>query len=639
MKKLILTLSFVCTTILAMAQAPQKMSYQAVIRDASGALLQNSNVGMNFNIRQSSPTGTIVYNETTTATTNVNGLVTYVIGSTTAVDVQWDQGTHYLEVNIDPTGGTNYTINSTTQLISVPYALYAETASSVANDQVDDADADPTNEIQSLSLSGNDLSISGGNTITLPAGSGIQTISQSGSTITLSDGGGSVSINDADADPTNEIQTATLSGSTVTLSNGGGSFSINDADSNPTNEIQTATLSGSTVTLSNGGGSFSINDADSNPTNEIQTLSVSGSNLTISGGNTVTLPSGSGGNTLDQAYDQGGAGAGRIITADAGEVEITTPTASGIALRTTNSNTGVAILATSANSANTFSTIQSSTASNSTAASAVIGNSSGAAWGVSGQVQATGTATAAVYGSNLRTNGGHGMYGIGVNGVVGETNYSQGNAVWGQNNDALAPLGNGVGTAGIGYYGVVGEDLYAGGAAGAYGVLSNGDFGATGAKTFIIDHPEDPENKFLRHFSTESNEVLNMYRGNVTLDENGEAIVELPDYYESINTNPSYHLTPIGGFAQLYIKEEIEDGKFVIAGGSDGLKVSWTIYSERNDPYFQQYPEKRAVEVEKREGQKGKYFMPQLYDQTEDKKLIQRPTQERATQPVMEIQD
>ena len=308
-------------------------------------------------------------------------------------------------------------------------------------------------------------------------------------------------------------------------------------------------------------------------------------------------------------------------------------------MRAANAGTGVAIIASSTSPSNTFSTIQSSTASSSTNASGIIGNSTGAAWGVSGQVAQSATAHAAVYGSNLRTTGGHGVFGIGVNGVVGQTSYSAGNAVYGENFDNIAPLGNGIGTAGKGYYGVLGEDRYLGGVSGAYGVLSNGNLGATGTKTFLIDHPEDPENKFLRHFSTESNEVLNIYRGNVVMDANGEAIVELPSYYDAINTNPSYHLTPIGGYAQLYIKEELNDGKFIIAGGTDGLKVSWTVYSERNDAYLQTYPDQRATELEKREGQKGKYVMPALYGAPESQGLFNSDVNnaEQMIQPKIEL--
>ncbi len=119
------------------------------------------------------------------------------------------------------------------------------------------------------------------------------------SSIQFSDGTmlftGNINVNDADSDPTNEIQTIYKSGSTVYLSLSGGSFTdaVNDADSNPSNEIQTINKSGSTVTLSNGGGSFTdaVNDADSNPNNEIQSLGLSSDILSISGGNSVNLSS------------------------------------------------------------------------------------------------------------------------------------------------------------------------------------------------------------------------------------------------------------------------------------------------------------------------------------------------------------
>jgi hypothetical protein len=308
--------------------------------------------------------------------------------------------------------------------------------------------------------------------------------------------------------------------------------------------------------------------------------------LSISGGNSVTLSSGGG--TLDAAYDFGGAGMGRSITADAGEVSITASTSNSNALRTTNSSTGTSIVATTTNAANTFSPIQASTNSSSASVAAVIGNSTGLAWGVAGQVQGTATAQAAVYGSNLRTNGGHGVYGVGFNGVVGQTGQSQGFAVHGENLDNLAPLGDGVGVAGIGYKGVVGQDRYAGTVAGAYGVWSIGNLGATGTKPFQIDHPTDPENKYLRHFSIESDEVLNVYRGTVVFDANGQAVVTLPHYFHDINKNISYQLTPVGAYMPLFVLEKVnKSNQFVIAGGIAGKEVSWAVYAERNDLYLQ----------------------------------------------------
>jgi len=114
--------------------------------------------------------------------------------------------------------------------------------------------------------------------------------------VTLSDGGGSFTdaVNDADNNPTNEIQTLSKTGNLIKLSDGGSvTDEVDDADNKPNNELQTISKSGSLVTLSDGGGSFidAVIDADNNPTNELQTLSLSGSDLTISNGNTVGLPS------------------------------------------------------------------------------------------------------------------------------------------------------------------------------------------------------------------------------------------------------------------------------------------------------------------------------------------------------------
>jgi FlaG/FlaF family flagellin (archaellin) len=112
------------------AQAPQKMSYQAIIRKSNDSLLVLSQVGMRISIVQSSPTGTVVYSETQTATTNANGLVSLQIGMGTAVSgtfagIDWAAGPYYVKTETDLSGGTNYTIISSNELLSVPFALYA----------------------------------------------------------------------------------------------------------------------------------------------------------------------------------------------------------------------------------------------------------------------------------------------------------------------------------------------------------------------------------------------------------------------------------------------------------------------------------------------------------------------------------
>ena len=118
------------------AQSPEKMSYQAVIRDGSNNLITSSNVGMRIQILQGSEFGAAVYVETHTPATNANGLVSIEIGSGTVINgdfttIDWSNGPYYIKNEIDPTGGTSYTITGTSQLMSVPYALHAKTAESV----------------------------------------------------------------------------------------------------------------------------------------------------------------------------------------------------------------------------------------------------------------------------------------------------------------------------------------------------------------------------------------------------------------------------------------------------------------------------------------------------------------------------
>ena len=129
MRKLFTFLAAVLLTATIWAQSPEKMSYQAVIRNSSDALVTNTLIGMEINIRQGSPSGTIVYTETQTPTTNANGLVSIEIGGGTGFNsIDWANDTYYIETKTDPAGGTTYTITGTSQLLSVPYALHAKTA-------------------------------------------------------------------------------------------------------------------------------------------------------------------------------------------------------------------------------------------------------------------------------------------------------------------------------------------------------------------------------------------------------------------------------------------------------------------------------------------------------------------------------
>lgn len=191
--------------------------------------------------------------------------------------------------------------------------------------------------------------------------------------------------------------------------------------------------------------------------------------------------------------------------------------------------------------------------------------------------------------------------------------------------------GYGVGVRGVGgYHGVEGVNIS--NLFGTYAVFGYGDYGGTGAKFFSIDHPLDPENKILNHYSIESNEITNMYRGIVQLDANGVGVVELPDYFEAININPSYQLTAIGTPNQPYILQEIDNNEFRIAG-EPNTKVSWTVYAKRNDPtirYFNVKGKNYDQEVvDKPERFRGKYYTPGAYNQPESKGINYDPSIKR----------
>lgn len=135
MKKTLLSILTLFITFTAFAQAPDLINYQAIIRNSEGNLIQDSNIGMRISILQTNATGTAVYTETHMVSTNTNGLVTIMIGGGNSSDdfsaIDWSSGPYFIKTETDVLGGTNYTITGTSQLLSVPYALYAKTAGSV----------------------------------------------------------------------------------------------------------------------------------------------------------------------------------------------------------------------------------------------------------------------------------------------------------------------------------------------------------------------------------------------------------------------------------------------------------------------------------------------------------------------------
>ncbi|MDG1451693.1 MAG: hypothetical protein P8Q33_02795, partial [Polaribacter sp.] len=137
MKRLYTIIVAILLSATSFAQVPEKMSYQAVVRDAAGELVSDTAVGMQISILQNTTTGTAVYVEIHTPTSNENGLVSIEIGMGTTSDdfstIDWSTGPYFIKTETDPTGGSNYTISGTSELMSVPFAFHAKVAESVSS--------------------------------------------------------------------------------------------------------------------------------------------------------------------------------------------------------------------------------------------------------------------------------------------------------------------------------------------------------------------------------------------------------------------------------------------------------------------------------------------------------------------------
>jgi hypothetical protein len=147
------------------------------------------------------------------------------------------------------------------------------------------------------------------------------------------------------------------------------------------------------------------------------------------------------------------------------------------------------------------------------------------------------------------------------------------------------------------------------------------------AGSFKIDHPLDPENKYLSHSFVESPDMMNIYNGNITTDHNGVAVVELPDYFDSLNRDFRYQLTVVGQFAQAIVAEKVKDNRFTIQTSAPGVEVSWQVTGIRQDAWAN----KNRIKVEeiKSERERGFYLYPEAFGKDEEHSV------ERANQPEM----
>jgi hypothetical protein len=195
-----------------------------------------------------------------------------------------------------------------------------------------------------------------------------------------------------------------------------------------------------------------------------------------------------------------------------------------------------------------------------------------------------------VYGVHFSTDPGSGVFGESVlgNGIEG---YS-----FSQDPDAAA---------------VRGENVH------GYAGLFVGDVKVTGALSkpgggFRVDHPQDPENKYLSHSFVESPDMMNVYSGTVTTDDHGNARVALPDYFEALNRDVRYQLTAVGQFARVMVSEEINRNEFAISSDVPNVKVCWQVTGVRQDAWAEAH--RIPVEEDKPPAEKGRYLHPELFD-------------------------
>lgn len=217
----------------------------------------------------------------------------------------------------------------------------------------------------------------------------------------------------------------------------------------------------------------------------------------------------------------------------------------------------------------------------------------------------------------------YGVYGYGKYGVYGQDLGQSGYGVYANANRSTGTgvYANGAtGVYGTGHYGVWGYGDYVGVYGQANGntwagyfegkVLVTGQLAKPGG-SFKIDHPLDPANKYLYHSFVESPDMLNLYNGIVTLDEHGQAEVEMPEWFEALNTDFRYGLTCLQHYAPVYIAQEIKDRKFKIAGGLPHQRISWQLTGVRQDEWAK--ANRIPVEEEKTSQEKGKYLHPEVY--------------------------
>lgn len=548
--------SFLLGTIRSNAQAPQALNYQAVARDAGGNILSSQVAAVRYTIHDISAAGATLYQETHNITTNQFGLFTASIGSGSVVSgnfstIDWSLNAKYLQVEIDL--GSGFVDMGTSQLLSVPYALFAASG----NQGPQGIQGPPGNDgAQGIQGPPGSANINGTTNFVVKF-----TSATDGGNSQIFDNGSFVGIGTTTATGTEKLHVENAGGISVygLTPSGTSNFGAVQGEYNGT-----------------GSGSGVIGFALTGNGDGVAGVKQDGTGMGTSGMYSGTLE----GYGIYGNYNGSGSGS-------AARFESATNTAViGLAL-------------------------------GSYAVRGQQGNGSGfgpigapSVWAdadTSIAVFALSADDAGVQAISFSPTLGIGVFGeaddAGINsyGVVGVSVADDGNGVYGEAS----------GAGGI-PWAIWGNAITANSVAGHF----DGDIEATGnvagaTKTFRIDHPLHPAEKFLYHSSVESPDMMNIYNGNITTDANGNATIQLPDYFTALNKDFKYQLTCIGQFAQAIISSEIQNNRFSIQTNQPNVKVSWQVTGVRQDPAALANPV--VVEKDKKGFEVGKYVCPEGY--------------------------
>jgi hypothetical protein len=639
-----------------MAQAPQAIPYQGVARNGSGNILSNQSIGLRLSIHDLTAAGAVVYSEThTTVTTNL-GLFNLNIGSGTPIvgtlaGVIWGVGAKFIQVEMDPTGGVAYIDMGTSQLNSVPYALFSGQSGSTANGTLNVMPKwTPDGTTLGSSLLFDDGTNIGLSTITptykfdiLHGGAtGIHSKSSASFSVIDIDGANGDAalrfqkagvnqwnIRNRPADDYLEIFELGGGGSRMVIQDATGNVGIGET-TNPAYRLDIL-HGGSTGIRSRSSASFSVVDIDAQSGDAALRFQKAGVNQW----NIRNRPA----DDYLEIFELGGGGSRVVIqdaTGNVGIGETTAPAykldvlhggATGIRSRSSASFSVVDIDATSGDAALRFAkagvnqwNVRNRPADDYFEIFELGGGGSRVVIQDGSGNVGIGETTAPAYKLDVLHGGATGIRSrSSASFSVVDIDATSGDAAlrfqkagvnqWNTRNNPgtddyqIFELGGG------------GERMRIENTTGK--VVVNGDFTVVGVKAFTMDHPLDPENKLLMHAAVESNEVINSYSGNITTDASGKAIVSLPDYFGAINKDFRYQLTVVGTFAQAIISKEIANNQFEIATSIPNVKVSWEVKGVRNDAHMKKFP--FVAQQEKSSLQKGKYWDPSVYNQPESK--------------------